>query len=447
MPTEKNFTAQSKPKSSEKEKVDGQTFRLSIWNGIFEHCSKIKDAIWLFLLYINWTTEEVEPDEETVQSSELGGDAGLEGVVRGGIVVSDGVTAKGIPGTTRKTTLRWRERLALNGFITQDRKNYGYVIRVLKSKKWDADGAEGTFRIPVSTGILDHYKKLKSSVWLLFWYIDKTTKEPNGEGLVLGGKPVLDSVAAGVLGVSNDTIAAWRENLERHGYIRARRTPYGHVIYVAKSKKWVGKKSQKPKSQMSQNPVSLTGKTQNSTSEMSHFPKSDVPFSQVRCPDLPGQMSQKPGNKEDIAVDFTETGKGQNSTAASAFAVRGTASPCDPLLTEKSVEDHTAESWQALEQWGVKAEGDEVFRKCWSKAYHAGGAASGNARLLQVMNLVVQFHEEREMQIPESFLRIRSLVEKAIEGVEEAQWKERMAVLEAQKRRLFEKYPEAATCK
>lgn len=325
--------SQHSQEKTAKEKVDGQTYRLPIWNGILKHCSEIKDGIWLLLLLINWTTQE---EAATGRSADRGGTGGLDGIVRGGIVVSDGITAKEIAGTTRKTILRWRERLASHEFIRQDRKNYGYVIRVLKSKKWDAAGAKGTFRIPVSTGIFDHYKKLKSSIWLFFWYIDKTTVEEDGYGHVLGGKPVLDSVPAKVLGVSNDTIAAWRENLERHGYIRARRTPYGHVISVAKSKKWVGKKpsemSQNPVSQMSQNPVSL----KNSTSEMSRSSGSDVPIPQVGCPKKQGQMSQKPGNKEDIAVDFTGTVKGQNSACQPELLLRGTASPCDPLLPEKS---------------------------------------------------------------------------------------------------------------
>ena len=270
--------------NSEKEKVSGQTYRLPIWNGILEHCSKIKDAIWLLLLFIDWTTEEAAA---AGRSADRGGTGRLVGIVRGGIVVSDGIIAKKFPGITGKTTRRWRERLASHGFISQDRKNYGYVIRVLKSKKWDAEGAEGTFRIPVSTGILDHYKKLKSSIWLLLWYVDKTTVEENGYGHVLGGKPVLDSLAAKALGMSDDMIAAWRENLERHGYIRARRTPYGHVIYVAKSKKWVGKKpsemSQNSESQNSQNPVSL----KNSTSENSRFSGSEFPKTRVRIPKNP----------------------------------------------------------------------------------------------------------------------------------------------------------------
>ena len=40
-------------------------------------------------------------------------------------------------------------------------------------------GKHKTFRIPVSNGIFEHYPVLKDSIWLLLWYIDRTTQ---GEG-------------------------------------------------------------------------------------------------------------------------------------------------------------------------------------------------------------------------------------------------------------------------
>lgn len=67
--------------------------------------------------------------------------------------------------------------------------------------------------------------------------------------------------------------------------------------------------SQNPVSQNSQTPVSL----KNPTSENSRFPGSELPVPRVRIPKNQGENSQKPGNKEDIAVDFTETEQGQDS--------------------------------------------------------------------------------------------------------------------------------------
>jgi len=50
----------------------GKTYRIPVSTGIFEHCSKIKDALWLFLWYIDKTTT-----------------SGTEGKVLGGSPITD----------------------------------------------------------------------------------------------------------------------------------------------------------------------------------------------------------------------------------------------------------------------------------------------------------------------------------------------------------------------
>lgn len=100
-----------------------------------------------------------------------------------------------------------------------------------------------TFRIPVSTGIFEHYPKIGEAIWLLLYYIDRTTVEvpaPDGRpvGRVLGGCPVRDSEIARVFCCSTKTIRRWRNRLDLHGYIRARRTPFGTVIEIPNSQKW-----------------------------------------------------------------------------------------------------------------------------------------------------------------------------------------------------------------
>jgi hypothetical protein len=104
------------------------------------------------------------------------------------------------------------------------------------SRKDRANGK--TYRIPISTGIFEHCPDMLDSVWLFLWYIDKTTKETGGEGRVLGGMPIIDSEPAGTLRVPVKKVRGWRAQLVRRGYIRALRTPYGHVITLLKSKKW-----------------------------------------------------------------------------------------------------------------------------------------------------------------------------------------------------------------
>ena len=100
-----------------------------------------------------------------------------------------------------------------------------------------------TYRIPISNGILEHCRKIGESIWYFLWCVYKTTKEITDEngnrvGKILGGKPVCDQDVADVLNVSKWTIRRWRENLTELGYIKTTRTPNGHTILVAKSKKW-----------------------------------------------------------------------------------------------------------------------------------------------------------------------------------------------------------------
>jgi hypothetical protein len=96
---------------------------------------------------------------------------------------------------------------------------------------------EKTYRIPISTGLLEHCPKMLDSVWLYMWYIDRTTEERDGEGYILGGIPIVDAKPASALRVPVKTIRRWRLKLVREGYVRALRTPYGFVITLLKSKK------------------------------------------------------------------------------------------------------------------------------------------------------------------------------------------------------------------
>jgi hypothetical protein len=99
------------------------------------------------------------------------------------------------------------------------------------------------FWFPVWRGIHRHAAKLGDAASLFLWYIDRTTKEAviNGDriGFVLGGSPVTDAKVAAELGLPIKTLARMRKRLVAGGYIAARRTPFGYVIHVRKSKKFV----------------------------------------------------------------------------------------------------------------------------------------------------------------------------------------------------------------
>jgi hypothetical protein len=99
-------------------------FWFPVWNGIFEHREKIKDALWLFLWYIDKTTREVD-----------GGDGRKVGLVLGGKPIRDSQVARELQ-CSKRTVCSWRNLLADGGYIEATRAPYGYTVRVLKSKKW-----------------------------------------------------------------------------------------------------------------------------------------------------------------------------------------------------------------------------------------------------------------------------------------------------------------------
>jgi DNA-binding MarR family transcriptional regulator len=106
-----------------------------------------------------------------------------------------------------------------------------------------------SFYFPTFSGLLtkEHRDNIGPALWEFLWCISSTTKEQeeDGEtvGIVLGGKPVSYNEVAKELGGSKSTVKRNFERLEEYGYIRTKRTPYGHVIKVRKSKKF--KKSAK----------------------------------------------------------------------------------------------------------------------------------------------------------------------------------------------------------
>ncbi len=93
--------------------------------------------------------------------------------------------------------------------------------------------------VPIASGLIEHCPRMRESVWLFIYIVDKQTKGvKDGRGQVLGGSPIRDSDIAAALRVSSKTVSRWREALLSEGYISARRTPYGFVYAVSKPKKW-----------------------------------------------------------------------------------------------------------------------------------------------------------------------------------------------------------------
>ena len=106
----------------------------------------------------------------------------------------------------------------------------------------------GTFVIPVSNGIFEHYERMGIALWCFLWLLDHTTKEAPGvdgqiEGLVYGGRPIPARDIANDLRVSPRVVNLHLARLLEHGYIRkigsGEGAPAGYC--VLKSKKWTSR--------------------------------------------------------------------------------------------------------------------------------------------------------------------------------------------------------------
>jgi hypothetical protein len=101
-------------------------------------------------------------------------------------------------------------------------------------------GEKPSHPIYIWNGILEprHLKRLGPAFSLFVWLIDKTTKEQDGIGAVLGGMPLKADEIGASMGVYEQTIRRRLDRLEQHGYIERTLTPHGYVVRVKKSCKF-----------------------------------------------------------------------------------------------------------------------------------------------------------------------------------------------------------------
>jgi DNA-binding MarR family transcriptional regulator len=174
----------------------------------------------------------------------------------------------------------------------------------------------GSYPFPMYSGLLEtrHYKNIGTAIWFFLWCVSSTTSEEerDGElwGNVLGKKPLKLSELAEPFMVNEKTISRWLEALEQHEYIQVNRAPYGLMIQVRKSKKFL-KRTDKD--------VSSDKTEQTNMSDLS-------PTEQTKMSDLNGENRQKclispespdknvRSNKDIINNSFTAT-----TTAADSF--------------------------------------------------------------------------------------------------------------------------------
>ncbi len=100
---------------------------------------------------------------------------------------------------------------------------------------------EENFLFPVSNGILTpkHRMQIGSANWLFLWFIDHTTIEKAGVGLVHGGTPIKLELPAKALGLSTKSILRHLRRLERKRYTGVEEAAEGYVVTVLNSKKWL----------------------------------------------------------------------------------------------------------------------------------------------------------------------------------------------------------------
>jgi hypothetical protein len=104
-------------------------------------------------------------------------------------------------------------------------------------------GEQPSYRFSVWNGLLEakHRKRIGPAVWEYLWCLDRITRERNGVGIVLGGKPVNSVEIAKSFGVGEKTVRTHLERLEARQYIQRTLTPRGYSIRVLNSDKF-GKK-------------------------------------------------------------------------------------------------------------------------------------------------------------------------------------------------------------
>lgn len=86
-----------------------------------------------------------------------------------------------------------------------------------------------------------HTQRIENALWEFIWLINKVTKEENGIGLVLKGKPVKINEIASDLKRDERAVRRHLKTLEEQGYINLKRCPYGLVVTINNSKKFASR--------------------------------------------------------------------------------------------------------------------------------------------------------------------------------------------------------------
>ncbi|NQT67098.1 MAG: winged helix-turn-helix transcriptional regulator [Actinobacteria bacterium] len=97
-----------------------------------------------------------------------------------------------------------------------------------------------SYPIKVWSGLLSdgHTQKIENALWEFIWLVNKVTKEEDGIGYVLRGKPIKVNDIAKDLKRNYRAVLRHLKKLKDCGYITLKRCPYGFVITINNSKKF-----------------------------------------------------------------------------------------------------------------------------------------------------------------------------------------------------------------
>lgn len=84
-----------------------------------------------------------------------------------------------------------------------------------------------------------HYARMGQAVWLFGWLVLRETREREGVGFVLGGRPVTYREIEEETGFSRKSLERWMRSLRKAGYIETTTAPGGIIVRIQKAKKFV----------------------------------------------------------------------------------------------------------------------------------------------------------------------------------------------------------------
>jgi DNA-binding transcriptional ArsR family regulator len=101
-------------------------------------------------------------------------------------------------------------------------------------------GEKASRPIPLWNGLLEqkHFQKIGAALWVYVWLLDRITAEADGEGTLLGGRPIKASEIADTYGMDERSVRNHLDRLRRGGYIHVKHAPYGLLITVLNSMKF-----------------------------------------------------------------------------------------------------------------------------------------------------------------------------------------------------------------